>query len=86
MKTLLVVAFVLIGPNDKPDLSLHRYSLATEEACMEAATRWPRFDLAPHSGGQIANVPGYRIVEGAWCEDPDGAWPSHQAPVMGIAP
>lgn len=82
MKTLLVIAFVTFGPNDRPDATLLRYSLATEQACLEAAARYPRFDLAPHSGGQIVNLPGYRAVEGAWCEDPSAPWPTYQAPTL----
>lgn len=81
MKTILVIAFATFGPGNPPgaaDAWMHRYDLKTEQACMEAAKRWPR----PGAPGQIGNLPGYRGIEGAWCEDPNAPWPAYDAPLM----
>lgn len=77
MKTLLVIAFATFGPGALTDIppsaytQIFSFDLVTEEACTEAAKRYPR----PDAPGQIGNLPGYRGIEGAWCEDPAAPWP-----------
>lgn len=80
MKTILFVVMLTLPPSLEMDHHPLIYSVdyGTEEACQEGALRWKMRwwrDGQQETYGRIGNLPGYRAVEAAWCEDPDEPWP-----------
>ena len=81
MKNILFIVFLQISP----DLSVdHRASVwsidkTTEAECLAEVGRYERNGW---SAGRIGNLPGYRYVHAAWCEDRDEPWPGSTAPLL----
>ena len=81
MKTILFIAFLSIGPDLSGDhpASVWSMDMVTETAC---AAEVARYERNGRSAGRIGNLPGYRYVHAAWCEDRDEPWEGSIAPLL----
>lgn len=79
MKNILFIVHLSFGPGLQVGTQPLVMSLETSsaEACQAEA------DRQRSSHGRIGNLPGYRYVAAAWCEDRDEPWPHHDAPLIG---
>ena len=74
MKTILFIVYLTFGPGlvaDQPPLVIS-VEEDSEQACLAQVERYQR---EGHAHGRTGNLPGYRHVLAAWCEDRDEPWP-----------
>ena len=81
MKTILFIVFLSIGPNPSGGHQASVWSInkGTEALCLAEVERYERNG---RSAGRIGNLPGYRYVHAAWCEDRDEPWEGSVAPLL----
>ena len=74
MKTILFVFYFTFGPGlatGNPPLIIS-VEEDSEQSCLAQVER---YKLEGHAPGRTGNLPGYRHVLAAWCEDRDEPWP-----------
>jgi hypothetical protein len=73
MKTILFVVYLTFGPGvaaNQPPLIIS-VEEDSEQSCLAQVERYQR---GGYSHGRTGNLPGYRYVFAAWCEDRDEPW------------
>ena len=73
MKTILFIVSLIFGPDlqEVHQADIWSTDKGTEEACIAEVIRLERNGS---SAGRVGNLPGYRYVHAAWCEDRDEPW------------
>ena len=81
MKTILFVFYLSFGPGlaaGHPPLVIS----VEEESEQSCLAQVERYKLEGHAHGRTGNLPGYRHVFAAWCEDRDEPWEGSTAPLL----
>ena len=81
MKNILFVFYLSFGPGlvaDQPPLIIS-VEEDSEQLCLAQVER---YRLEGHAPGRTGNLPGYRHVLAAWCEDRDEPWEGSTAPLL----
>ena len=73
MKTILFVFYFTFGPGLATD-NLPLIISVEEESAQACADQVERYRLEGYARGRTGNLPSYRYVFAAWCEDRDEPW------------
>ena len=75
MKNILFIVSLIFGPDlgADPHVTIWSMQRVDEATCRREAAD----EMRERPAGRIGNLPGYRYVRAAWCEDRNEAWPGN---------